>query len=43
MRNIKQYNSRERKLPMILDYDNYMTEGNRETFFGNSQYEANYK
>ncbi|AMR76205.1 hypothetical protein [Borrelia hermsii] len=43
MRNIKQYNARERKLPMILDYDNYMTEGNRETFFGNSQYEANYK
>lgn len=28
MKNIK-----ERKLPMVLDYDNYLTEGNRETFF----------
>lgn len=37
MKNIK-----ERKLPMVLDYDNYLTEGNRETFW-NSQYEANYK
>ncbi|AHH09058.1 hypothetical protein [Borrelia anserina] len=43
MKNIKEDNIQERKLPIILDYDSYITESNRETFFGNFQYEANYK
>ncbi|AWG43419.1 hypothetical protein CR532_05325 (plasmid) [Candidatus Borreliella tachyglossi] len=43
MRDIKQDSIRKRKLPMLLNYDNYVVEGKRETFFGNSQYEANYK
>ncbi|AHH06999.1 Hypothetical protein BCD_0933 (plasmid) [Borrelia crocidurae DOU] len=43
MENIKQNNAQKSKLPIMLNHDKHITKGIQETFFENSQYEANYK